>query len=96
MSLDVNEQVRLEVSFCSDRPVRAQTRILMCLEDNKHVTTTIQVIGEACQDVVSFHNINNLQKTDPDGDEGRRQQGGEGFLPELWCGSRFRHSVSSR
>lgn len=96
MSLDVNEQVRLEVSFCSDRPVRAQTRILMCLEDNKHVTTTIQVIGEACQDVVSFHNINNLQKTDLDGDEGRRRQGGEGVLPELWCGSRFRHSVSSR
>lgn len=76
MSLDVNEQVRLEVSFCSDRPVRAETRILMCLEDNKHVTTTIQVIGEACQDVVSFHNINNLQKTDLEVDEGERRPGG--------------------
>lgn len=112
MSLDVNEQVRLEVSFCSDRPVRAETRILMCLEDNKHVTTTIQVIGEACQDVVSFHNINNLQKTDLDVDEGERRQGGgkkgeigkrclsgeggEWCLPELWIGSRFSRSFSSR
>eukprot|EP00066_Takifugu_rubripes_P027985 XP_011617251.1 PREDICTED: hydrocephalus-inducing protein homolog [Takifugu rubripes] len=73
MSLDVNEQVRLEVSFCSNRPVRAETRILMCLEDNKHVTTTIQVRGEACQDVVSFHNINNLQQTDLDVDEGDQE-----------------------
>lgn len=48
----------------------------MSLEDNKHVTTTIQVIGEACQDVVTFHNINNLQRTDLDGDEGERPQGG--------------------
>lgn len=89
MSLEVNEQVRLEVSFCSHRPVRAETRILMSLEDNKHVTTTIQVIGEACQDVVTFHNINNLQRTDLDGDEGERPQGGERLLPQLWFGSRF-------
>lgn len=58
MSLNVNEQVRLEVVFYSDGPTRAQTRILMCLEDNKHITTTIQVVAEACQDVVAFHNLN--------------------------------------
>lgn len=58
MSLNVNEQVRLEVVFYSDRPTRAQTRILMCLEDNKHITTTIQVVAEACQDIVAFHNLN--------------------------------------
>lgn len=77
MSLNVDEQVRLEVTFCSDRPVRAETRILMRLEDNKHVTTTVQVMGEARQDVVTFHDISTeSQNPDPDVDEGRKEKRG--------------------
>lgn len=73
MSLNVHEQVRLEVSFCSDRPGRAQTKMVMCLEDNKHITTTVQVTAEACQEVVSFHHISrSSQETDLDVDEGKK------------------------
>lgn len=91
MSLNVDEQVRLEVTFCSDRPVRAESRILMRLEDNKHVTTTVQVMGEACQDVVSLHDIGTeSQDPDPDVDEGRTEKRGwkrgqRGWVvPERW------------
>lgn len=75
MSLDVNEQAQLEVNFCSNKPVRAQTRILMCLEDNKHITTTIQVIGDACQDIVSFHDLNKSpQEIHLDVDKGKKRK----------------------
>lgn len=75
MSLNVNEQVRLEVNFCSNKPVRAQTRILMCLEDNKHITTTIEVIGDACQEIVSFHNLNtSSQELNRDVDKGKNRK----------------------
>lgn len=74
MSLNVNEQVRLEVSFCSNNPVRAQTRILVCLEDNKHVTTTIQVTGDACQDIVSFHNLKSSEEINLDVDKGKKKK----------------------
>lgn len=74
-SLDINERAQLEVSFCSNKPVRAQTKILMRLEDNKHITTTIQVIGEACQEIVSFHDINkSRQEIDLDVDEGKKER----------------------
>lgn len=72
MSLNVNEQVQLEVVFCSDKPVRAQTKILIYLEDNKHVTTTMHVTGDACEDVVSFHNVNRVsQEVNPDVNRGK-------------------------
>lgn len=81
MSLNVNEQVRLEVNFYSDKPIRAQTRILMCLEDNKHITTTIQVIADACQDIVSFHNLNeSSQEITLDDDKGMKRKRQKGIM----------------
>lgn len=74
MSLKVNEQVRLEVIFCSNKPVRAQTRILMCLEDNKHITTIIKVFGDTCQDV-SIHNLNkSSQEINLDVNKGKKRK----------------------
>lgn len=75
MSLKVNEQVQLEVIFCSNRPVKAQTKIMVCLEDNKHITTTIHVTGDACEDIVSFHNVNrSSQEVKLDVNNGKKRQ----------------------
>lgn len=47
----------------------------MCLEDNKHITTTIQVIGDACQDIVSFHDLNkSSQEINLDIDKGKKKK----------------------
>lgn len=78
LSLNVNEQVELEVSFCSDKPVSVKAKMSLQVEDNQYSDTIIRVSGEAYQEIVSLYNINkSSQEIDLEDDEGgkRRQEG---------------------
>ncbi|XP_031731518.1 hydrocephalus-inducing protein homolog isoform X1 [Anarrhichthys ocellatus] len=69
--LDVNEQVELEVSFCSDKPLSVEAKMSLQVEDNQYGKTTIQVTGEAYQGIVSLDNIRrSLQEIDQEDEEG--------------------------
>lgn len=71
LSLNINEQVELEVSFCSDTPLSVKAKISLQVEDNQYSDTTIQVSGEAYQEIVSLHNIDkSAQAEDVEDDEG--------------------------
>lgn len=74
ISLNIGEQVELEVSFGSDKPLNVKTKVLLQVADNLYNETAIQVSGEAYQEVVSMSNISrSLQEVDAeDGDEGER------------------------
>lgn len=74
ISLNIGEQVELEVSFSSDTPLIVKTKMLLQVADNLYNETAIQVSGEAYQEVVSMSNISRLvQEADvEDGDEGEK------------------------
>lgn len=76
ISLNIGEQVELEVSFSSDKPLNVKTKMLLQVADNQYNETAIQVSGEAYQEVVSVSNISrSLQEVDvEDGDEGERKR----------------------
>lgn len=57
LSLHDNQQVELEVSFCSDKPLSVNAKISLQVEGNHYSNTTIQVTGEAYQEIVSLQNI---------------------------------------
>lgn len=70
ISLSVNEQVELEVSFGSDKPLNLKAKMLLQVADNQYNETAIQVSGEAYQEVVSLSNISrSLQEADLEEDE---------------------------
>lgn len=72
--MNIGEQVELEVSFGSDKPLCVKTKMLLQVADNLYNETAIQVSGEAYQEVVSMSNISrSLQEADvEDGEEGER------------------------
>lgn len=74
LSLNVSEQVELEVCFGSDHPLVVKTRMLLQVADNLYTETAIQVSGEAYQEVVSMSNISRaLQEVEvEDAIEGQR------------------------
>lgn len=74
ISLNIGEEVELEVCFGSDKPLNVKTKMLLQVADNLYNETAIQVSGEAYQGVVSMSNISrSLQEVDAeDGDEGER------------------------
>lgn len=72
ISLNIGEQVELDVCFGSDKPLIVKTKMLLQVTDNLYNETAIQVSGEAYQEVVSMSNIGgSLQEVDvEDGVEG--------------------------
>nr|XP_019962004.1 PREDICTED: hydrocephalus-inducing protein homolog [Paralichthys olivaceus] len=70
LKLNVNEQVELKVSFCSDEPLSVKAKMTLQVEDNQCSDTIIQVTGETYQQVVSLDNIaQSSQEMDQDCDE---------------------------
>ncbi|KAM4733696.1 hydrocephalus-inducing protein homolog isoform 3-T4 [Anableps anableps] len=68
--LNVNEQKRFEVSFCSNKPVNVETTITVMVKDNQYSHTTIHVMGEAYQKIVSLDNISRSSQDGEDEVEG--------------------------
>lgn len=64
--LDVNEQKRFEVSFCSDQSLTLQTTMTVQVMDNQYSNSSIHVTGEAVQRTVSF---NNFRRSWQDGED---------------------------
>ena len=77
LKLNVNEQVEIMVSFCSDEPVSVQAKLTLRVEDNQCSNTIIQVTGEAYQQIISLDNINTSQEMDQDDERGERREEGE-------------------
>lgn len=89
LSLNVNEQVELEVSFCSDKPLSVKAKMSLQVEDNQYSDTIIRVSGEAYQEIVSLYNISkSSQEIDLEDDGGgkRRQEGMRLIKWEEWRG----------
>lgn len=55
--LNVNESVEFEVSFCSGKPLSTKADMSLQVKGNQYSKTTIQVVGEAYQQMVSLDNI---------------------------------------
>lgn len=102
LSLNVNEQVELEVSFCSDKPISVKAKMSLQVEDNQYSNAIIRVSGEAYHEIVSLYNINkSSQEIDLEYDEGgkRRQDvmrlisvvGMEKKMSKLGISVRIRH-----
>ncbi|XP_072290521.1 hydrocephalus-inducing protein homolog [Eucyclogobius newberryi] len=53
--LNVRETVEFEVSFCSKKAQKCNTKVY--LEDSEYNNITILVTGEACEEIVSLENI---------------------------------------
>ncbi|MEQ2241802.1 hypothetical protein ILYODFUR_029088 [Ilyodon furcidens] len=68
--LDVNEQKRFEVSFCSTKSVTIETTMTVQVKDNQYSNTTIHVTGEAYQEIVSLDNISRSTQDGEDEVEG--------------------------
>ncbi|XP_047205151.1 hydrocephalus-inducing protein homolog isoform X6 [Girardinichthys multiradiatus] len=68
--LDVNEQKRFEVSFCSTKSVTAETTMTVQVKDNQYSNITIHVTGEAYQEIVSLDNISRSTQDGEDEVEG--------------------------
>nr|XP_054593766.1 hydrocephalus-inducing protein homolog [Nothobranchius furzeri] len=65
LTLNAKEQTSFEVSFCSDKPMCVRASLLLQVKDNKHSNTTVQVTGEAYQEIISLNNIlRSPQQTD--------------------------------
>ena len=73
LSLNVNEQVDFEVSFCSDKPLTVKAKILLQVEDNHYGTTVIRVSGEVYQEIVTLHNIKKSSQ-EVDDEEGKTKK----------------------
>lgn len=86
IGLSVNEQVELEVSFCSDKPLNLKAKMLLQVADNQYNETAIQVSGEAYQEVVSLSNISrSLEEADLEEDEeGKGNQEGINVAEMEW------------
>ncbi|XP_061825847.2 hydrocephalus-inducing protein homolog [Nerophis lumbriciformis] len=60
VTLDVTERVAFEVTFSSDEPLTVEDKISLRVEGSQYSNVTIQVIGEAYQDLITFDNIGGL------------------------------------
>ncbi len=79
LSLDVNEQVEFEVSFCSEKPLSVWAVMSLQVEDNQYSNTTIRLTAEAYQEIVSLDNISrSLKEVDKeDDDDGKKRKKGQ-------------------
>ncbi|XP_049580395.1 hydrocephalus-inducing protein homolog [Syngnathus scovelli] len=57
LKLDVNERAEFEVTFSSNKPLKVDDKISVQVKDSLYSNTTIQVTGEAYQQLVSLENI---------------------------------------
>ncbi|XP_054864966.1 hydrocephalus-inducing protein homolog [Amphiprion ocellaris] len=57
LKLNVNESMGFEVCFCSDKPLSVKAQMSLQVKDNQYSDTTIQVTGEAYQELVAIDNI---------------------------------------
>ncbi|KAG7521590.1 hydrocephalus-inducing protein-like [Solea senegalensis] len=65
LTLNVNEQVEFEVSFCSNEPLSVKAKMTLQVEDNKQSRTIIKVTGESHPEMISLDNISRcLQEMD--------------------------------
>lgn len=64
--LKVNEQKRFEVSFCTNKSVTVKTTMTVQVMDNQYSNTTIHVMGETYQEIVS---LDNISRSSQDGDD---------------------------
>ncbi|KAM3592002.1 uncharacterized protein V6R79_011190 [Siganus canaliculatus] len=74
LRLDVNQQVELEVTFLSDKPLSVETKISVRVEDNQYSNTEIQVTAEASKETVSLQPFRSsdseaLDEEDDEGDQ---------------------------
>lgn len=68
--LNVNEPVKIKVSFCSEEPLSVKAKMSLQVKDNQQSNTTIQVTGEAYQEMVSLDHISrSLQEMDQEDEE---------------------------
>ncbi|XP_034061831.1 LOW QUALITY PROTEIN: hydrocephalus-inducing protein homolog [Gymnodraco acuticeps] len=70
LRLNVREQAEFEVGFCSDKPLIVKAKMSLHVEDNKYSNTTIQITGEAYQEIISLDNISRLSQEIEEDDEG--------------------------
>ncbi|KAM8849594.1 hydrocephalus-inducing protein homolog isoform 2-T2 [Spinachia spinachia] len=71
LSLNVDQQVEFQVSFCSDKPLSVKAKMSLQVEDNQYGNTILHVTGEAYQEIVSLDNIRrSLQEIDQENGEG--------------------------
>lgn len=88
LTLDVHEQVKLEVSFCPHKAVSVEAKMTMQVENNQFSRTSIEVIGETYQDIISLDNISRPfeeldEKEEESGKRERRAEETEMKL-EMW------------
>lgn len=57
LTLNVNEQVEFQITFCSDRHLSVKVKISLQVKDNQQSDTTIQVRRDTYQEIVSLENI---------------------------------------
>ncbi|XP_051916753.1 hydrocephalus-inducing protein homolog isoform X2 [Hippocampus zosterae] len=57
LKLDVNEEVEFEVTFSSTKPLRVEDKISVQVKGSLYSNATIQVTGEAYQQLVSLDNL---------------------------------------
>ncbi|KAM9376113.1 hydrocephalus-inducing protein-like [Pholidichthys leucotaenia] len=57
LSLNVNETVEFEVSFCSDKSLQVKAKISVQVKDNPYSNATVEVTAEAYQKIVTIDNI---------------------------------------
>ncbi|KAM8861524.1 hydrocephalus-inducing protein homolog isoform 3-T3 [Synchiropus picturatus] len=72
LSLEVNQQVELEVSVCSEKVLMYSSRICVQVEHNYYCNTVIEVVGEVFQEVLT---IDNLSRTASEGEEEEDAEG---------------------
>ncbi|XP_022605572.1 hydrocephalus-inducing protein homolog [Seriola dumerili] len=70
LRLDVNEQVKLEVSFCSYKPMTVKAKMTLQVEYNQYSNTIIQLSGETYREIISLDNISrSSEEMDEENDE---------------------------
>lgn len=70
LRLDVNKQVKLEVSFCPHKPVSVKAKMTLLVENNQFSSTIIQLTGETYQEIISLDNISRpSEELDQEDDE---------------------------
>ncbi|XP_027883649.1 hydrocephalus-inducing protein homolog isoform X2 [Xiphophorus couchianus] len=70
MRLNVNEQKRCDVCFCSNESVTIDTSMTVQLKDNQYNNTIIHVMAETYQERVSLSNISSSPQDEEDEVEG--------------------------
>ncbi|KAG7229797.1 hypothetical protein INR49_012446 [Caranx melampygus] len=70
LRLDVNEQMKLKVSFCPHKAVSVKAKMTLLVENNQYSNTIIRLTGETFQEIISFDNISRpSEELDQEDDE---------------------------